>query len=115
MTTAGIQVAEQSGSKAGIARAPTAIAAFVGRTLRGPVNRPVAISSFADYQAIFGGRWQPSTLSYAVEQYFENGGSSAYIVRIINGGRPPSLMLRAGSEQLTLKALAPGTREFLRA
>ena len=57
-----------------IARAATNIAAFVGRALKGPVNEPVPVRSFADYSRVFGGLWQPSTLSYAVEQFFENGG-----------------------------------------
>lgn len=113
--TTGIQVAEQSGPEQTIARAPTAIAAFVGRTLRGPINRPVAISSFTDYQGIFGGLWQPSMLSYAVEQYFENGGRHALIVRVVNGARPPTLELPTADGTLKLEALGCGTREFLRA
>lgn len=113
--TTGIQVAEQPGSEQAIARAPTAITAFVGRTLRGPINRPVAISSFADYQSIFGGLWQPSTLGYAIEQFFENGGRQALVVRVINGARPPTLDLPAAREMLRLEALGCGTREFLRA
>lgn len=111
----GIEVYEQPGAQQSLPRASTSVTAFVGRTLRGPVNRPVTITSFNDYQAIFGGLWQPSTLSYAVEQYFENGGSTALIVRVANGGHPPTLTLRAGDGHLTLRALEPGTREFLRA
>jgi phage tail sheath protein FI len=111
----GIRVAEQPGPEHAIARAPTAVTAFVGRTLRGPINRPIVIHSFTDFQAVFGGLWQPSTLSYAVEQYFENGGGTALIVRVISGGARPTLALRAGSGWLTLAALEPGTREFLRA
>jgi len=113
--TTGIQVAQQAGPEQNIARAPTAVTAFVGRTLRGPVNRPVSISSFADYQSTFGGLWQPSTLSYAVEHFFENGGRHAIIVRVTNSARPPTLDLRAGAETLRLEALACGTREYLRA
>jgi hypothetical protein len=113
--TSGIQVAEQTGPEQSIARAPTAVTAFVGRTLRGPVNRPVSISSFADYQSIFGGLWQPSMVSYAVEHYFDNGGRQAIVVRIVNGARAPTLDLRAGPETLRLEALACGTREYLRA
>jgi phage tail sheath protein FI len=113
--TTGIQVAEQSGPEQAIARAPTAVTAFVGRTLRGPINRPVAVSSFTDYQAIFGGLWQPSTLSYAVEQYFENGGRHALIVRVVNGARPPTLDLPTADLTLRLEAVGCGTREFLRA
>jgi len=113
--TPGIQVAEQGGAEQPIERVPTSIAAFVGRTLRGPVNHPVAVASFHDYQAVFGGLWQPSPLSYAVEQFFENGGRNALIVRVVNGGRPPTLALPGPAGALTLTALCPGTREFLRA
>ena len=39
------------------------VTAFVGRTLKGPLNRAVPVGSFAEFQQIFGGLWQPSTLS----------------------------------------------------
>ncbi len=101
--------------QAAIARAPTAVTAFVGRALKGPVNQPIAIASFDDYQRIFGGLWQPSMLSYAIEQYFENGGRECVVVRVCNGGRAPTLRLPAGDSWLTLTGVSPGTREFLRA
>ncbi|MEX0733180.1 MAG: hypothetical protein WD051_00930 [Steroidobacteraceae bacterium] len=112
---AGIQVQEEAGSGQSIAESPTAITAFVGRCLRGPVNRPVRISGFNEFQRIFGGLWQPSTLSYAVEQFFENGGRTALVARVTNGARCCTLQLPAGNQALVLRALAPGTREFLRA
>ena len=89
--------------------------AFVGRALRGPVNRPVRVRSFAEYQQVFGGLWQPSTLSYAVEQFFENGGREAVIVRVVNGGAPATITLPCGGDSLMLEALSPGSREVLRA
>jgi uncharacterized protein len=98
-----------------IERAATAVTAFVGRALKGPVNRPIRLASFNDYQREFGGLWQPSTLSYAVEQYFQNGGREAIVVRVCNGGRAPTLTLPAGAASLTLVGLWPGSREFLRA
>lgn len=112
--TTGIQVAEQSGSDHAIARWPTAVTAFVGRTLRGPINRSVAISSFNDFQSAFGGLWQPSTLGYAIEQFFENGGRAAIVVRVANGARSPTLDLPAQRQHLRLQAVGCGTREFLR-
>src|SRR5690348_11650735 len=95
--------ADQPGSLRVIARAATNIAAFVGRALKGPVNEPVLVRSFADYARIFGGLWQPSTLSYAVEQFFENGGRCAVIVRVVNGARPPTLTLPASNGRLILR------------
>jgi phage tail sheath protein FI len=107
--------AEQSGSLRVIARAATNIAAFVGRALKGPVNEPVMVRSFADYTRVFGGLWQPSTLSYAVEQFFDNGGRAAVIVRVVNGARPPTLTLPTASGKLQLRGVGAGSREFLRA
>jgi hypothetical protein len=111
----GIQVEEQPGAEHAITRSATAVTAFIGRTLRGPVDRPVTITSFADFQRVFGGLWQPSTLSYAVEQFFDNGGITAVVLRIANGARPCTLALPAGDDRLLLEARSPGTREFLRA
>jgi phage tail sheath protein FI len=110
-----IPSADQHGSLRVIARAATSIAAFVGRTLKGPVNEPVMVRSFADYTRVFGGLWQPSTLSYAVEQFFENGGRAAVIVRVVNGARPPTLTLPTASGKLTLRGVGAGSREYLRA
>ena len=101
--------------QAQIARATTAVTAFIGRALKGPLHRPIQLRSFDDYRRVFGGLWQPSTLSYAIEQYFDNGGEECIVVRVCNGGRAPTLRLPAGSDALTLIGLAPGTREFLRA
>lgn len=104
-----------SGADQPIARLHGALTAFVGRALRGPVNQPVRIESFAHYQQEFGGLWQPSSLSYAVEQFFEQGGSTALIVRVANGAAAPTISLPCGTQTLVLQAIAPGTREYLRA
>jgi phage tail sheath protein FI len=112
----GIELAEQSRIAGhAIERVATGITAFVGRTLKGPVSQPVLVASFAEFQQIFGGLWQPSTLSYALEQYFENGGRRALIVRVANGARPPTITLPAAGASLRLIALNPGSREYLRA
>lgn len=98
-----------------IARTRAQLTAFVGRTLRGPVDTPVIVRSFADFHQAFGGLWQPSPLSYAVERFFEQGGRQAVIVRVANAAQPASISLNCGRERLQLRASAPGTREFLRA
>ena len=114
-TNLGLQVEEERGPDQSIVRLTTARTAFVGRTLRGPVNRPIFVKSFAEFQQVFGGLWQPSPLGYAVEQFFDNGGREAVVVRVVNGARAASLTLNAGAGKLRLQALRPGTREFLRA
>ncbi len=114
-TLAGIQFAATSSAEQPIARASAQLTAFVGRTLRGPLHQPIVVRSFADFQQHFGGLWQPSPLSYAVEHFFEQGGRQAVIVRVANGAAPVTLSLKCGRETLRLEARAPGTREFLRA
>jgi hypothetical protein len=89
--------------------------AFVGRTLRGPIGSAVPVRSYIDFERTFGGLWQPSPLSYAVEQFFEQGGHQAVIVRVANGARPVTLTLPCGAEALQLEAVAPGAHEYLRA
>jgi uncharacterized protein len=111
----GLQVEEVSGPDQTITPLGCARAAFVGRTLRGPVNRPVLLNTFAEFQHIFGGLWQPSPLGYAVEHFFDNGGRETFVVRVVNGARSSSLTLSAGTQVLKLRAVRPGTREFLRA
>jgi len=111
----GVELAQQSRDCHAIERVPTAIVAFVGRTLKGPVSQALPVRSFAEFQQHFGGLWQPSPLSYAVEQFFENGGREARIVRVANGARPPTITLPAGAGSLRLIALNPGSREYLRA
>jgi uncharacterized protein len=111
----GIQVEQERGADQTIAPLGTARTAFVGRTLRGPVNRPILITNFTEFQHAFGGLWQPSPLGYAVEQFFDHGGREALIVRVVNGARSATLTLAAGAAPLTLRAVRPGTREFLRA
>jgi phage tail sheath protein FI len=98
-----------------IARLPTAVTAFIGRTLKGPANSATLISNFGEFQQRFGGLWQPAPLGYALEQFFENGGRQAIVVRVVNGARAPSLPLRAGRGVLLLRGRSPGTREYLRA
>ena len=115
VSNAGIRVEEERGPDQNIARLGTARTAFVGRTLRGPVSRPVSIASFTEFQHVFGGLWQPSPLGYAVEQFFDHGGREALIVRVVNGARSATLTLNAGAAALQLRAVRPGTREYLRA
>ncbi|MBU6324859.1 MAG: phage tail sheath subtilisin-like domain-containing protein, partial [Bacteroidetes bacterium] len=78
----------------------------------GPSGVPVNISSFDEYQRIFGGLASNSMLSYAVEDYFVNGGRKALIVRL-NGLGAKKAVLRlpcAGNpaSELQLEAVNEG-------
>lgn len=78
----GVYVVEVPPPPGGIPDIPTGIAAFVGRTRMGPTDEPIMINSFGDFETQFGGLWAQSQVSYSVKQFFDNGGSQAYIVRI---------------------------------
>lgn len=82
LTYPGVYIEELPSGVRTITGVATSIAAFVGRAWRGPVDEPVTIFGFADYQRQFGGLWRDSTMSYAVQQFFQNGGSQAIIVRV---------------------------------
>ncbi|MDE2295596.1 MAG: hypothetical protein KGL36_09090 [Gammaproteobacteria bacterium] len=109
------RLGEERSPQPSILRLPTGRAAFVGRTLRGPVDQPVRVTGFAQFQSLFGGLWQPSSLGYAIEQFFDNGGREAIVVRVANGARGATVTLPTGDgRRLELRAVRPGTREFLR-
>jgi hypothetical protein len=92
----GVYLKEISVGMRTIGGVATAITAFIGRTLRGPVNDPVHIQSFTEFERRFGGLWRDSTLSYALQQFFLNGGTDAFVVRVHNGATAASLTLAAG-------------------
>jgi phage tail sheath protein FI len=86
----------------------TSITAFIGRALRGAVNEPTRIQSYADFERSFGGLWVDSTMSYAVRHYCLHGGKDAIIVRVHNGATKATISMAAGSATLTLEASSEG-------
>ncbi|MEO8368716.1 MAG: phage tail sheath C-terminal domain-containing protein [Candidatus Solibacter sp.] len=96
-TYPGVYIEEVRSGVRTITGVPTSITAFVGRALRGPVDDPLRISSFADFTRIFGGLSSSSLMSYSVQQYYQNGGSEAVIVRVDNGGVAASIGLPSGT------------------
>src|SRR5437879_93996 len=96
-THPGVYVEEIASGVRTITGVATAITAFIGRAQRGPVNEPVTINSYADFERMFGGLWVESTLGYAVRDFFQNGGGQAIIVRLHNGGTAATLSLPTGT------------------
>lgn len=88
-TYPGVYVEELSSGVRSVAALPTSITAFVGRALRGPTDLydvpdqvPAVTNSYADYERLFGGLWTESAMSYAVRDFYRNGGGQALIVRL---------------------------------
>ncbi len=82
----GVYIEELSSSVRTISAVSTSVTAFVGHTRRGPLNRPVRITSFADFERRFGGLTSQSAVAYAVHQFFGNGGTVAVVVRVAAAG-----------------------------
>src|SRR2546423_15433396 len=86
VTYPGVYIEEIPSGVHTITGVATSITAFMGTALRGPLgvskDGPITIFSFADYERIFGGLWVQSPMSYAVRDFFLNGGSQAVIVRL---------------------------------
>jgi hypothetical protein len=66
-------------------------AAFIGPTVIGPVEEPVVVTSYGDYQRKFGVTFTSGSnkfeflTSLAVKSYFEQGGNTALITRVVSG------------------------------
>jgi len=80
-TYPGVYIEEIPSGVRTITGVATSITAFIGRAWRGPVD-PITINSYGDYERIFGGLWVESSMSYAVRDFYLNGGSQAIIVRL---------------------------------
>src|SRR5437899_1291656 len=77
----GVYVEEISGPRT-IAGVSTSSAGFVGEATQGPLHEAVHVTSFSDFERTHGGLRQSADLGYAVQQFFLNGGSDAWIVRV---------------------------------
>ncbi|MEH2372445.1 phage tail sheath family protein [Nostoc sp.] len=89
-TYPGVYIKEIPSGVRTITGVSTSISAFIGRALRGPVNEPITINSYGDFERIFGGLWLNSTLGYAIRDFYLNGGSQAIIVRLIHSEPKPA-------------------------
>jgi hypothetical protein len=107
----GVYVEEVPSSQKVLSAAATAIAAFVGFTGRAPDDdptdpqgvKPRLVTSWTQFEDLYGGYAQGCMLPIAVRGYFDNGGSIAYIVRIPNttpSGQPSQLALPAADNAL---------------
>ena len=105
-TYPGVYIQELPSPVHTIAGVATSIAAFVGYTPSGIDNRAQVIFSFADFERLFGGLASDSELSYAVQQFYQNGGSQAYVVRVPRDGATAASVTFDG---LTFTALSSGS------
>ena len=86
-------------------------AAIIGPTVLGPIERPTLVSSFSAFQAIFGGALESGSNEYtyltsiAANQYFQNGGTSLLVTRVVSAS---STWTPATSSLIATSSGAPG-------
>lgn len=99
-TYPGVYIEEIASGVRPIRGVATSIAVFIGTFSRGLHNEAVRVQSLSDFEREYGGLNRDSEASYAVQQFFLNGGSEAWIIRIGHPGDagPP-----------VIAALAPAT------
>jgi uncharacterized protein len=96
-------------------------AAIVGPTVKGPVETPAIVTSYSDYQNRFGTTFESGSQTYtfmtsvAAYNYFNNGGQSLLVTRVVSGSLTnwdfaisavPSLTI--GTNSFTLEAIDKG-------
>ena len=125
----GVYIEEQPSGSMPIEGVGTAVAAFVGFTETYNVDegdptdpdgvKPQLVTSWPQYERVYGGFVRGARLPHAVRGFFENGGGTCYIVRIPSGngdgadGRGTFELPAAdkpGVGSLKVHALNPGSR-----
>jgi hypothetical protein len=105
-TYPGVYIEEIPSGVRTITGVATSITAFIGRSRKGLVDTPVRIQSLGDFERQFGGLWIESAMSYAVQQYFLNGGTDAIIVRVVHKTNATKATATVGG--LNLQAASEG-------
>jgi phage tail sheath protein FI len=105
LTYPGVYIEEISSGVHTITGVATSIAAFVGWAPKGPIGEATLVQSWTDFQTQFGGFSQsngsPNYLGYAVNQFFNNGGQQAYIVRLVADGNDGTMPAGSAVANLT--------------
>ncbi len=113
-TYPGVYIQELPSAVHPITGVATSIAAFVGYTARGIDNRAQQIFSMSGYESLYGGLASDSEVSYAVQQFFGNGGSQAWVVRAPRNGAVDAAVVISGlaggatHQLLSFEALSSG-------
>lgn len=83
-----------------IAGVGTSTAAFVGPAERGPIGRPVKLTTLSQFTNLFGGfiAAPPVYATHAVHGFFRNGGSICYFLRVGTGKAARRVLLDRASE-----------------
>jgi len=95
-TYPGVYIEEVPSGSHSIPGVPTSVTAFIDYFKQGPINKAIHIRNVGDFERTFGGLDARSEASYSIRQFFDNGGSEAWVVR--TGDNPPNGAALIGSE-----------------
>ena len=73
-----------------IAGVATSVTAFVGSTPIGPIDQPVRLTSFTEFERAFGAASPTTPVGVGVRLFFLNGGKAAVVVRTTGSPVPPA-------------------------
>ncbi len=91
ITYPGVYVQELPSGTHTITGTPTSITGFIGYLQHGPLETPVHLLDFGDFQRTFGGLDSASDTSFQVSQFFLNGGTECWVSRCVaSDGSPPT-------------------------
>jgi phage tail sheath protein FI len=111
-TYPGVYIEEVPSGVRTITGVATSVAAFVDAFRRGPMNEPLQVFNLGDFERLFGGLDARSEASYAIQQFFLNGGTQAWVVRTASGAvEEADVAIQAGiggATALTVAATNPG-------
>ncbi|TMQ87082.1 phage tail sheath family protein [Actinomadura soli] len=78
----GVYVEEVASGSRPIEGVGTSVGAFVGFAPEGPLNEPVLVTNWSQYVAALGDFTEGCFLAHAVYGFFNNGGTTCYVVRV---------------------------------
>ena len=84
-TYPGVYIEELPSGVRTITGVSTSVTAFLGSFSRGQLNTPVQVFGVADLERNFGPLVSTSEAGYSIRQFFTNGGSEAWVVRVASG------------------------------
>lgn len=78
----GVYIMEVPSGVRTIVGAATSNLALIGHFSRGPVDRAVRVSSWTEVERVFGGLDRRFVAAYALQEFYLQGGSTAYVARV---------------------------------
>lgn len=105
-TYPGVYVEEIDSGLKPVSEVATSVAAFVGSFQRGLVNEAVQLLGMSDFEREYGGLDRLSETSYAIQQFFMNGGSEAWVVRVVNAAIAARIEMKSFRDDSVFIAVA---------